>query len=382
MFAAQPEFLVSMHILLTVNAAWNILNFRRPVIDAMLADGHHLTVLAPADEAVPALNAMGCRFIPLAMDVKGLSPHRDLQLIRRFKLLFSQENPDAILSYTIKNNIFGAIAARQVGIPFIPNVTGLGTAFLSGGLLQRVAEILYRFAFRDLDVVFFQNEDDRRLFHERRLIKAHQTRLLPGSGIDLERFAPMPLPASPSGPVFLMIARLIRDKGILEFVDAARKVKSSAPESRFQMLGPLGSDNRGAIDADAVAAWEAEGAIEYLGETSDVRPFIAQADCAVLPSYREGAPRTLIEAAAMARPLIASDVPGCRSVVEDGVTGLFCTARSGESLASACRRFISLSQSDRGAMGAAGRRKMEREFDQALVVQSYQEALANIWQRR
>ena len=227
-------------------------------------------------------------------------------------------------------------------------------------------------------MVFFQNEDDRDLFLERRLVNERQARLLPGSGIDLTRFVGRPMPDNGEVPVFLMIARLLRDKGVFEYVDAARWLKSEIPASRFQLLGALGTENRTAIDARTVAAWETEGAIEYLDQTDDVRPFIERADCVVLPSYREGAPRTLIEAAAMARPVIATDVPGCRAVVEDGVTGFLCAARSGESLAAACQRFAALPIRRREAMGLAGRRKMEREFDQEIIVAAYRKALQDI----
>ncbi len=366
-----------VHILLSANAAWNIWNFRRPVVDALIADGHRITVLAPVDDSVADLEGIGCRFLPLAMNVKGLNPLQDLKLIQSFKRMFRSEQPDIVLSYTIKNNIFGAIAAKACNTPFIPNVTGLGTAFLSGGLLQTVAEALYRKAFGTLSHVFFQNADDRDLFAERRLVQSSQSHLLPGSGIDLERFSAAEYPAETEAPVFLMIARLLRDKGVLEFVEAARLVKAQFPHTRFQLLGAVDAANRTAIDAATVQSWQDDGTIEYLGTTGDVRPHIAAAQCVVLPSYREGAPRTLIEAAAMARPLIASDVPGCRSVVADGVSGLLCEARSGESLAAACLGFLGLSREDKTAMGRAGREKMEAEFDQAHVVRAYRDAIAS-----
>jgi glycosyltransferase involved in cell wall biosynthesis len=309
------------------------------------------------------------------MSVKGLNPVEDLKLQRRFGRIFREERPDVVLSYTIKNNIFGARASKMSGVPFLPNVTGLGTAFLSGKLLQTVTEQLYRRSFAALPVVFFQNADDRDLFLDRRLVRADQARLLPGSGIDLHRFAPAPMPAPEEPPVFLMIARLLRDKGVMEFVEAARRVKSRHPQARFQLLGAVGSENRTAIDRATVDAWVAEGVVEYLGTTSDVRPAIAAASCVVLPSYREGAPRTLIEAAAMARPLIATDVPGCRAVVDRDVSGFLCQVRSSDSLATAMERYLALSPDAQQAMGAAGRAKMEREFDQSLVVDAYRAAL-------
>lgn len=367
-----------MHILMTVNAAWNIWNFRRPLVEALQADGHRITVLAPPDGSVDDLERIGCRFLPLKMSVKGLNPAHDLGLQYRLKRIFQEERPDAILSFTIKNNIFGARAARATGVPFVPNVTGLGTAFLSGGLLQTVAEQLYRGAFAKLPTVFFQNEDDRTLFLDRRLVRADQTRLLPGSGIDLVRFAQTEMPAADAPPVFLMIARLLRDKGVIEFVEAARQIKIRHPDATFRLLGAAGSENRTAIDAATVDAWVAAGVVEYLGTTSDVRPAIAVASCVVLPSYREGAPRTLIEAAAMGRPLIGTDVPGCRAVIDDNASGFLCEVRNADSLATAMERFLALSPEARAEMGQAGRAKMEREFDQALVVEAYRNALTTV----
>ena len=367
-----------MHILMTVNAAWNIWNFRRPVVEALLGDGHRVTVLAPPDDAVSELEGLGCHMRPLEMSVKGLNPLEDMKLQRRFKRVFREERPDVVLSYTIKNNIFGARAARAVGVPFLPNVTGLGTAFLSGKLLRTVTEQLYRRSFSTLPTVFFQNEDDRDLFYDRSMVRVDQARLLPGSGINLVRFAPAAMPTTEGAPIFLMIARLLRDKGVLEFVDAARQIKARHPKARFQLLGAAGSENRSAIDRATVDAWIAEGAVEYLGTTSDVRPAIAAASCVVLPSYREGAPRTLIEAAAMARPVITTDVPGCRAVVDRDISGFLCEVRSAESLAAAIERFLALPSEAQQAMGQAGRAKMEREYDQTIVVDAYREAIARL----
>ena len=364
-----------MHLLVTVNAAWNVWHFRKGLIAALRADGHRITVLAPPDASLDRLAGMGCAFHPLRMNLKGINPLADLALERRFRRILRRTAPDAVLGFTIKNNIYGARAATACGIPFLPNVTGLGTAFLSGGMLQRIAEGLYRRAFAPLDTVFFQNPEDRDLFVERRLVRAEQARVLPGSGIDLAAFAPAPLPEDP--PVFLMIARLLRDKGVGEFVEAARILRRRRPELRFRLVGDV-AENRSAIDAATLADWCARDDVEFAGPCADVRPEIAAAHCVVLPSYREGAPRTLIEAAAMGRPVIASDVPGCRTVVARDVTGLLCAPRDAGSLADALQRFLDLAPGARAAMGAAGRARMEREYDETHIVTAYRAALARI----
>lgn len=367
-----------LHIVLTVNAAWNIANFRMPLIRALLADGHTITVLAPKDDAVETLRNAGCQWVDLEMDKKGLNPLKDAKLIAAFRKHFKSLKPDIILSFTIKNNVFGALAAKPLCIPFVPNVTGLGTAFLSGGILLRLARRLYRTAFRDLPVIFFQNSDDRDLFVQYGLIAADQAQLLPGSGIDLNAFAPAPYPDDTNALRFLYVGRIIRDKGIVEFVEAARIVKAERSNIRFQMLGAIGFANRTSIPAQQVQEWQDEGLIEYLGTTADVRVPIADSDCIVLPSYREGAPRTLIEGAALARPAIATNVPGCNAVVDHGTTGLLCAARDSSALAAAMLQFGDLSQAERAEMGRNARAKIEQEYSVEHIITAYRGVIATM----
>lgn len=363
---------------MSVNAAWNIWNFRRGLVAALLGDGHRLTVLAPADGSEVPLEEMGCRFLPLPMNPGGLNPIHDLTLLRRIYKVFARERPDAVLGFTIKNNLYGAVVAKRLGTPFIPNVTGLGTAFLSSGALQIVAERLYRSAFRSLPVVFFQNNEDAALFERRGLVRTGQALVIPGSGIDLEHFTIADYPSPEVPPTFLMISRLMRDKGVFEFVEAAKIVRARYWKVRFQLLGPADAENRTAISAAQVREWESSYGIEYLGPVADVRPYIANANCVVLPSYREGAPRTLIEAAAMARPLIATDVPGCRAVVHPEENGFLCAPRDANDLANACLRFLALPRKMQLQMGLASRRKMEREYDQQMVIDAYRHAIMTV----
>lgn len=365
----------SLKIALTVNAAWNVWNFRRPLVEALIGDGHDVVVVSPEDDSATKLKHLGCRFIPIKMDEAGLNPFNDFGLLNRLHNVFHTLKPDVILGFTIKNNLYGAIAARHAGIPFIPNVTGLGTAFLSGGPLRFAAETLYRIAFADLPVVFFQNDDDQQLFINRGLTASGQSRLLPGSGINLQAFAATPYPSEAAGIKFLMISRILRDKGVFEYADAARKVRQGHPTAKFQLLGSIDTRNRTAIGQATVDGWRESHSVDYLGTSEDVRIEIASAHCIVLPSYREGAPRTLIEAAAMARPVIATDVAGCRSVVDDGSTGLLCAPRDANSLASACIKLMTRTREEREEMGRLGRLKMMREFDEAIVIAAYRDAI-------
>jgi glycosyltransferase involved in cell wall biosynthesis len=304
------------------------------------------------------------------MDKKGVSPVRDLLLLARYWRLLRRLKPDIFLGYTAKPNVYGSLAAQSLGIRVINNVSGLGTAFIREGLLTRIVSGLYRLAFRRSSTVFFQNEEDRDMFVARRLVAARKARLLPGSGIDLDLF----VPAEPrrEGPfVFLLIARLLWDKGVREYVEAARIVRREVPDARFQLLGFLDVENRTAVPRSEVEAWVGEGLIDYLGVSDDVRPQIAAADCVVLPSYREGLPRTLLEAAAMAKPLIATDAPGCRQIVRDGVNGRLCRVRDAGSLAEAMFAILRAPREERLRMGAAARRIAVYDYDEKVVVLRY-----------
>lgn len=371
-----------MHIVLTVNRAWNLVNFRTPLIEALQADGHRLTAIVPEDDAVLSLRALGCEVVPLRMDSKGLSPTRDLLLLRDFRRAFRSLRPDAVLSFTVKNNIYGALASRGMSHAFLPNVTGLGTAFLGSPLVRQIAKRLYQVAFRPLPKILFQNEDDKALFETMRITMPRQGQILPGSGIDLLRFTPAPASGRLGAEmVFLMITRVLADKGAREYAEAARLLKARYPEVRFQLLGPLYAVNRTALPASEVMNWASEGAIEYLGHADDVRAAIADADCIVLPSYREGLPRVLLEGAAMARPMVTTDVPGCRHAVRPGETGILCEARSGTDLARAMGEMIDLPIDRRLAMGRAARADIEARFDVGIVIAAYRDFLAQTTSR-
>jgi glycosyltransferase involved in cell wall biosynthesis len=366
--AATPRTIV-----LSANSDWNIANFRPGLICALRGAGYDPVVIAPQDPAADdRMRELDVERIPIRIDRSGLNPVADLRLLADYRRLLGRIQPAAYLGFTIKPNIYGSMAAATLGIPAIPNVSGLGTAFIRRGVLQSIVTALYRRGFSKAPAVFFQNDEDRSLFVGRRIVRAKQSRVLPGSGVDLSRFAPAAPNEGP--PVFLLVARLLRDKGVIEFVQAARSLGSQG--MHFQLLGPIDEGNRTAIGRLELERWVEEGVIEYLGVTDDVRPFLAAATAVVLPSYREGMPRSLLEAAAMGRPLIAADVPGCRDVVEDGVNGYLCTVRDPVSLASAMRRLAGLPATDRIAMGEAARSKVQEQFSEELVIGAYLEVLA------
>ena len=367
-------------IVLSINSSWNLVNFRRNLIARLIAEGFEVVALSPPDLSpedthVPALTALGVRHIAVAIDAKGVSPLRDLRLTAQYRRILKRLRPVAFLGWTIKPNIYGSLAARSLRIPVINNISGLGTAFIKVGLLTRVVRLLYRTALRGSSTVFFQNRHDRDLFVAGRLVDPARTLLLPGSGIDLAQFVPMGIAESPA-PLFLLVARLLRDKGVVEFVEAARIVRAEYPHAEFHLLGFLDAENRTAIPRAQVEAWEREGVVRYLGSASDVRPYLAGATAVVLPSYREGMPRSLLEAAAMARPLIATDVPGCTEIARGGDNAILCRVRDARSLADAMCAMLALTPAERAAMGARSRSIAETEFDVSIIEARYLEALA------
>jgi glycosyltransferase involved in cell wall biosynthesis len=370
-------------VAIAINASWNIVNFRAGLVRALVAEGYDVLALAPEDAYSTRLSDLGCRYVPVPMDNKGTSPLQDLRLLLRFRRILRRERVDAFLGYTIKPNTYGSLAAHTLGIPVINNVSGLGTAFIRETWLTRVVKLLYRSALGRSRLVFFQNEDDRTLFVEAGLVDAGRTALLPGSGIDLDRYRPASAddPSRDGAFRFLLVARLLWDKGVGEFVEAARLVRARVPGVRFQLLGFLDVENRTAVSRATVEGWVAEGVVEYLGTSDDVRPLLGAADCVVLPSYREGTPRTLLEAAAMAKPLIATDVPGCREVVDDGRNGYLCPVRDAAGLADRMLRMLEASPEARERMGQDSRAKVEREFDERIVIRRYLDALSDLFTR-
>ena len=356
-------------IMISANSFWNIVNFRSALVDALAAKGYRIVIASPDIDTAWA-RQRNVEAVQIGIDRSGLNPVRDAKLISDYVGLFKKFRPICYLGFTPKPNIYGSLAAQIAGVASIPNVSGLGTAFIRGGVLGAILSFLYRIAFRKCPVVMFQNQDDLELFKSRRIVRQVQTRLLPGSGIDLDRFGPAPVPAG-GIPCFLFVGRLLGDKGVREFAAAARMLKADHPEWRFQLLGETDEGNRTGIQAAELQSWVRKGVIEHLGHAADVRPHITAATAVVLPSYREGLPRSLLEAAAMARPLIATDVPGNRQLVSHETNGLLCAVRDPASLAQAMERVGSMRTDQVEEMGKQARALVEREYNQGRVIQAY-----------
>ena len=359
-----------MKITIVLNTSWNLYNFRRGLIDALQQQGHTVTLIAPEDEYTPRLRALGYPLETVNMDRRGINPIRDMAFLWRLYRLYRTLRPDLTLHFTVKPNIYGTLAARVLGVPSINTVSGLGTVFLKTGLVSWSAQQLYRLAFRWPQQVLFHNQDDHQLFVERGLVATHRASVVPGSGVDIQRFSPQPTEPAKTF-TFLVIARLLYDKGIVEYAEAARSLRSQGLTARFQLLGARDPQHRRGIPEAQVDAWINEGIIDYLGTTDDVRPFLQRSDVAVLPSYREGLPRTLLEAASLEKPIVTTDTPGCRHVVRHGHNGLLCRVRDAIDLADKMQKMIEISWEQRQQMGQAGRTLVAERFSEKYVIDRY-----------
>lgn len=330
-----------------------------------------MLTVAPADDYVPLLRQLDCHYLPMKIDNSGTHPGRDLLLLWRYLQLLRREKGDVVLTYTVKPNIFGSIAARMCSMPVINNISGLGAVFIDRSWVTRLVTRLYRFSLAGSKKIFFQNRDDQQYFINAGLVEEHQTECIPGSGVDLFRFSYSPI-TQPSGKFrFLLIARLLWDKGVQEFVSVAREFSHKYQDIEFCLLGQVNTPNPAAISFEQVEMWCGEGIIKYLGEVEDVRPYLQGADCVVLPSYREGTPRSLLEAAAVGRPIVTTNTVGCRETVIDGESGLLCKVRDVIDLGQKMRQILELSFDDRVAMGLKGRKHMENIFDENIVIERY-----------
>lgn len=370
---------MNQKVIITVNAAWNLVTFRAGLIRSLVQDGFEVVAVAPIDRHAPRLTSLGCRFVAMPMDNQGTNPFRDAGLFWRYWRLFRRERPDVVLGFTIKPNVYGSLGAHALRIPVVNNIGGLGTTFLSSRWLNRVARILYRVALSRSKVVFFQNVDDLSLFLDAKLVQPGQTRLVPGSGIDTTLFVPTAGRQRSASPLrFLLVARLLWDKGVGDFVDAVASLKAEGVPVDAQLLGMLDAKNPSAIPRERVERWVDEGLITYLGEADDVRPYLADADCVVLPSFREGTPRSLLEAASMGRPIITTDVPGCRNVVMHEINGYVVPVKNVHALADAMKRLIALPKADREKMGQASRTLAITRFDETIVIAAYRNVLMTL----
>jgi glycosyltransferase involved in cell wall biosynthesis len=368
-----------MKIAVIAGLAESLINFRGPLLTTLAKGGHEVIAIAPGEnpEIAGKLRKVGVSYCAVELERTGMNPVRDIRALLRMTLKLRSINPDIVLGYTIKPVIFGSLAARLAGVPHIFSIiTGLGYAFMKQNFKQsmvnRIVSCLYRIVLAFNEKVFFQNPDDMSLFCRQRLIgNRDKAELLNGSGVDLDYFGQVP--AQTIRPVFLLIARLLKNKGIDEYAEAARILKTRYPTAEFRILGPFDS-NPAAVEKHRISEWQKAGIIKYMGETSDVRPFIAEASVYVLPSYREGTPRSVLEAMAMGRPVVTTTAPGCRETVIDGENGFLVPVKDKHALARAMEKFI-INPDLVATMGQRSREIAEDKYDVHKVNSVIMEAM-------
>lgn len=355
-----------MKILLLANKDYVLYKFRKELLEVLIDKLNEVTIVLPSSDSLEELKKMGCKCYTVEMERRGITPFKDLKLIIQYLKIINNIKPNVVLTYTIKPNVYGGIACSLCKIPYIANVTGLGTSIENNGLLQKIAIFLYKIGLKKARCVFFQNKANSDFFLKRVLKKNCNSKIIPGSGVNLQDNGYEKYPSEADGLRFIFIGRIMKDKGIEELFEAAKKIKQKHFNCKFSIIGEGEEDY-----SNQIKELCSRGVIEYFGYQKDVHPFIKNSHCLILPSYHEGTANVLLESAACGRPVIATRVAGCQETFIDGVTGLGCEVKNAEDLLSKIEKFISMSEKEHEAMGKAGRDKMEKEYDRQFVTQAY-----------
>lgn len=364
-------------ILINLNTTWNIYNFRLSLIQELQKNGFKIAALAPRDNYTSKLEEIGVKCFHIKLNPKGTNPISDLRLVYQYYKIFKELKPIIILGYTIKPNIYGNIAARLLSISTINNISGLGTLFIKNSFATYIGKFLYKLSLASSAHVFFQNKDDQQLFTKNKLINSKICSIIPGSGVNVEKFDCDRI--TNSGSKFLFVGRLLSDKGVFEYLDAAVSVLKTYPSKEFLLVGEMDSNNLTALSSNQLKNYtEKHSQIKYLGKTDDIVTLLNSVDVMVLPSYREGLSKSLIEAASMKLPIITTNVPGCKDVVDDMFNGVLCEAKSKNSLEKAIYRTISLTEKERLEFGDNGRNKVINEFSGKIVNKIYLDKINQI----
>ena len=359
------------------NSAKMMYNFRISVMKNCVEQGYDVTVIAVEDFDIAYYTNLGIKFIPIEVDSHGTNVFHDMCLIYRLRRIYKKQHFDFIFHYTIKAVIYGELAAKLAGVPSISIVTGLGQVFINDTHITRIVELLYKYSLKHAKEVWFLNDDDRQLFLKRKLVSIDKVRILPGEGVNTTLFCPQEKQGKDFS--FLYLGRLLLEKGVGDYAEAARVIRRHNKSVKFCLLGSF--DSVSEITPSLVESWEKEGIMCYLGETTNVIPFIREADCIILPSaYREGIPRSLMEAASMEKPIIATNNIGCRDIVKDGKNGFLCNIRDVKSLSYAMQRMIQLTEEERHEMGKEGRKLVIEKFEDKIVIEIYNNTLTHYLQ--
>ncbi len=354
------------------NGLLSTYTMRDGLMRRLIEEGYEVTVLTHANSFVSHVEKSGIKVVDIGSG--NINPLKVIKYIYNLYSSLKKIQPDVCLTFSIRPAIWGNFITRVLKIPTITNITGVGPLFISKNLAYRVARSVYRHALRKTRKVFFQNFDDMNLFIEKKFVLPAIAERIPGSGVDYNKFSPIKSPEKNHGSfVFLFIGRLIKDKGIFEFVEAARIINKKYPQVIFNVIGPFWHQNlkSNTLSRQELQNWIEEGIIDYEGEKKDVRKYIAEADCIVLPSYREGTSNILLEAASMEKPAITTNTTGCKEIVDDGITGLLCNVKDAADLALKMEKMLLLTPEERCKMGKKGREKIIKEFDKQIVLNAY-----------
>ena len=351
-----------MKVLVLANNDIGLYQFRKELIQELLKD-NTVVLSLPYGEMVEPLLEAGCRFLDTPVDRRGVNPVTDFGLFLRYRKTIKKEKPDLVITYTIKPNVYGGLACRLLRVPYAVNITGLGTAFQGHGLLRMMVTTLYRLGTSGAKVVFFENVENQQIFIDEKLVKAEKTCLLNGAGVNLEHYQVSEYPEECDGIRFLFVGRVMKEKGIDELFSAMRRLHQDGYSCTLDVLGGFEENYAQQMEEYQEAGW-----LHYHGYQRDVRPFIAQSHCFVLPSWHEGMANTNLECAASGRPVITSDIHGCKEAVVEGVSGLLCQRKDAQSLYETMKTFLQLSHEEKRQMGLAGRKHMEDVFDKKKVV--------------
>lgn len=359
-----------MKVLILVNSDVGLLSFRQELIVALISKGYEVVVSLPAGNRVDEIKSLGCKVDIARINRRGMNPAEDFKLLMYYLALLKRETPDVVLTYTIKPNIYGGLACVIKGLPYIVNITGLGSAVERPGMLQKITVNMYKIAMCRASCIFFQNEGNRKFFESKNISKGMIERVIPGSGANLIKFQPKQYPTF--GPVrFLFISRLMKEKGIEEFFEAASHFRKNRNDVEFHILGDCEEDYNARLKE-----LENDGVVIYHGMQKDVRPYLAESSCLIHPTfYPEGMSNVVLEAASSARPVITTRRHGCMEAIDDHVTGFLIEERDTDGLIKAIDIFMSLSVEERAEMGKKARVKMEKEFDRQIVVNAYIEEI-------
>lgn len=354
-----------MRILILANSDIGLYKFRKELIEALLSLKHEVFISLPQGKFVENLVAMGCNYIETKISRHGVNPFADFLLYLKYRSMMKEIKPDIVFTYTIKPNVYGGMACQSCKIPYLANVTGLGTAIQNGGILQKISLLLYKMGLKGAKRVFFQNSENHRFMIEKGIVTSPTT-ILPGSGVNLEEYAYTDYPSEENGIHFLFVGRIMKDKGIDELLTAAREIKSIYANVLFDVVGGYDGHYESVIKKS-----QDEGIIKYHGPQEDVRAYYRACHCVVHPSYHEGMANVLLEGASIGRPLIASNIPGCREIIQDGVNGFLCGPKDEGSLYRGIIKILNTNHVEKANMGRQSRKLVEDKFDRHIIIDQY-----------